>query len=252
MGNESLKLNIVSVPEWDAENELKGVLSGEILEKADEVEAKEMLENTRLDLTPDVDSFELKDYAKTLKRPLEIDVKNNKSYSFYYVEIPLNIIITGKQRMVRLRLEIDLESDGNNPDQVVAYDLFPNNTIKIKEIMNGEFSIDIAKSLKFITAGSPLTDCLGFNLSIPFKWTSKYTTIKTSKRMSNPVEWHVTDESIQEGFTGYLIIRSPINSPVTIKAKLVVEFRKSGLLGKIKNSYIGSDERSYILKGDSK
>ena len=253
-----LELEPTSILEWDAEDEVAGVLAGE-LEKASNEEAREMLKHMQLDLPKDIIWTELHEYAEHRKTPLELVIPpDSKHYAFYQIELPLNILVTGKQRVVRLNLNLDLGAREKRPEQqILAYDLFPTDQSDLKTIMTGEANLDVSKALKYIltmtgagTVVAPLAECFGFKLALPFKWTSMHARVRTSDRMSNPVIWHVTDESIQNGFTGHIIIRAPKRSIVNITATLACELRKAGLLGRILKAQYVSKSRVFTLKED--
>lgn len=258
MEMRSLELQITSIPEWDAEDEMVGVLADETPVKANEAESKEMLNSIRLQLprVEDILQVKLLRYAEQRKTPLKLAIPpDSKNYDFYLMELPLNIMMIN-QRLARLRLRLDLEALGQRSEQVVAYDLFPNDTSDTRTIMSGEVQLDVSKALKYIltasgagAAATPLAECFGLKLDLPFKWTSTYATVQTSDRMSNPVEWYVTDDSIQNGFTGHVIIRAPKHSTVNVAARLTCEVRRGGVFGRIRKAQYKSDSYTYSLKG---
>ena len=256
MQTTPIELEPTSIPEWDAEDEIAGVLEGGILERASAMEAREMLEHMQVDLPRDILWTELHEYAEHRKIPLELTIPpNSKHYAFYQIELPLNILVTEKQRMVRLSLKLDLGTRGKGHEQIVAYDLFPTDQFYLKTIMTGEVNLDVSRALKYIltltgagAAEVPLTECFGFKLTHPFKWKSMHVSVRTSDRMSNPVKWYVTDESIQNGFTGYVIIRAPKRSIVNVTATLTCELRKAGMLGRILKSQYVSKSRTFTLE----
>ncbi|KKG06147.1 hypothetical protein [Methanosarcina mazei] len=250
-----LQLQPTSILEWDAEDEVAGVLAYETLVKASDTESKEMLDAMRLELPRVIDHVKLLKYAKERQTPLDLAISSDRErYDFYLIELPLNILVPN-QRLVRLRLQLELEASGQKTEQVIAYDLFPNDQIDLKEIMTGEVNLDVSKALGFClvatgagAALAPLTEVFGLKLTLPFKWTSQYTRVQTSDRMSNPVEWYVTDNSIQNGFTGHVIIRAPKRSPIQVAATLVGEVRRAGLQGKVLKAQYVSETRIYALK----
>lgn len=250
-----LKLRPTSIPEWDAEDEMAGVLSDETLVKASDTESKEMLNAMRLELPKEIKQVKLLQYAQDRQTPLGQAISpDNKHYDFYLIELPLSILVPN-QRLVRLRLQLELEAKRQKTEQVLAYDLFPNDQTDLKEIMTGEINLDVSKALGFClvatgagAALAPLTEAFGLKLTLPFKWASQYTRVQTSDRMSNPVEWYVTDNAIQNGFTGHAIIRAPKQSLVQATATLFGEVRRAGLLGKVLKAQYVSDTHTYTLK----
>jgi hypothetical protein len=256
MKTTPLALQPTTIPEWDAEDEMAGVLSGAALLKADELESKAMLDAMRLEL-PKVQYLEqvkLRRYAQQRRTPLKLTIEPDSAhYDFYLIELPLNILAP-KQRLCRLRVQLRLDAGMQSPEQPVAYDLFPNDQTDLKTIMTGAVNLDVSKALKYILtavgAGAPAlpADAFGFKLALPFKWTSAYTRVQTSDRMSNPVEWYVTDQAIQNGFTGHVIIRAPKHAQVKVAATLACEVRKTGLLGRILKAQYISDAHIYPLK----
>ncbi len=256
MTMEPLKLIPATIPEWDDVDEMEYVLSSEVVEKADEAECKKMLDAVRLEF-PKVDDLphvKLLQYAQQHETPLsEILPADIEHYDFYLVELPINIL-TPNQRLTRLRVTLTLELQNQQSANTVAYDLFPKDQTDVKEIMNGGVKLDLSQALKFVlNAGgagpaTALADALDIKIEIPLKWTSATTTIKTTDRLSNPVEWDITDNAIQNGFTGYVIIQAPKDAEVSIAAELVGELRKTGLLGKILKVRYRTDARNYLLR----
>lgn len=255
METTPLQLWPTSIPEWDAEDEMAGVLTDENLVKASDTESKEMLDAMQLKLPILIEQIKLIQYAQERKTPLGLAISPDSEHcDFYLIELPLSILVP-KQRLVRLRLQLELKASGQKTEQVVAYDLFPNDQTDLKEIMTGEVNLDVSKALKFflVTTGAgaalaPLTEVFGLKLALPLKWASQYPRVQTSDRMSNPVKWDVTDNSIQNGFTGYVIIQAPEHSLVQVAATLWGEVRRAGLLGKVLKAQYMSDTRTYTLK----
>lgn len=253
-----LELQTTSVPEWDDEEETAGALTDGTLVNADEDEAFGMFEQMQFSLPNNIEWTELVGYAKTRKTPFKLTISPDKDYSYYLIEIPLNIMMI-KQRLVRLRLKLRLAVSGRDHKDIEAYDLFPTDQVDTKTIMSGQANLDISPALKFALTAiggpaaipfTPLIECLGLKLSLPFKWKSSHARVQTSDRMSNPVEWYVADESIQNGFTGYAIIRAPKKSKVYVTATLVGEVRKSGFLGRILRAQFKTAEpNTYTFNG---
>jgi len=256
MTMEPLQLIPVTIPEWDDNDEMENVLSSEVLEKADEAECRKMLDAVRLEF-PNVDDLphvKLLEFAQQYKTPLELDLPPDiERYDFHLVELPLNIL-TPNHRLTRLRIKLDFGVHNQQSAKAVAYDLFPKDQSDVKEIMNGGVKLDLSKALKFMLhavgagSASPLTDALEIKLDIPLKWRSAYTTIQTTDRLSNPVEWNITDNAIANGFTGYVIIQAPKDAEVSISAELNCELRKTGVLGKILKAQYRTDLHTYLLR----
>lgn len=253
-----LDLHFTTIPEWDAEDEMASVLADRTMVKASEAESKEMLEAMRLELprVEDLEQIKLLQYAQQLPTPLQLAITpDSDRYDFYLIELPLNILVPNR-RLTRLRLRLELGASGQKSDQIIAYDLFPNDAYDVKTIMTGEANLDVSKALKYFlsatgagAAVASMTDCFGFKLALPFKWTSKYARVQTSDRMSNPVEWYVTDSSIQNGFTGYVIIRAPRDSQVTVAASLDCEIRRDSPFGGVLKAQYKTDSYTYRLRG---
>ena len=250
-----LELEPTSVPEWDAEDELSSVLIGETLVKADNKQSKENLNKMRLELPKVIDQVKLLQYAKERQTPLALAIPpDSKNYDFYLIEIPLNILVIDR-RLVRLRLTLNILTAGQNSEPAVAYDLFPNDQSDLKTIMTGGATLDVSKALRYILAATgtgeaaaPIAECFGLKLDLPFKWTSEQALVQTSDRLSNPVDWYVTDGSIQNGFTAHAIIRAPKGCQVSVDSMLECEIRRTGLLGKILKAQYKSHPHTYSLK----
>lgn len=254
MEKTTLSFQPTVIPEWEAEDEMSGVLSQNLV-KAGEKECKEMLDAMRFELpnVMDLNHVKLLQYAQDRQTPLELVIPpDSRNFDFYLIELPLNILVP-QQRVTRLRMMLNLEATGRQPGETVAYDLFPNDQTELKTLMTGEVTLDVSKTLKYILSSvgagtaAPLTEAFGFKLNAPFKWTSTFTKVQTSDRMSNPVEWYITDSSIQNGFTGHVIIRAPKDSQVSVAAKIVCELRKKSIVGFFTKHFI-SDTQIYPLR----
>ncbi len=250
MDNHGLQFKPTYIPEWDAEDELLAVLSEEVIEKASPEEAKEMLRKVRIELPPRLEWYELREYIRKRSLPWELNLPpKDRLYNYYFIELPLNILLTEKYRLVRLLLSLEL-----NPAQAVAYDLFPSDKIELKPILSGEVSLDVSKALRFVQVGDHLSQSLGLKISIPFKWYSTEIYINTSDRLSNPVEWYIRDNSIQKGFTAYLIIQAPPNEKTVINARLFFDVRKESWIERLKELVIkkvhgqSASPKTYILE----
>ncbi|AOS84345.1 hypothetical protein BIU88_09515 [Chlorobaculum limnaeum] len=258
MENIRLDLHPTTIPEWDAEDEMANVLADRETVKASEAESKEMLEAMRLELprVEDLKQVKLLKYAQQLPTPLQLSIPpDSERYDFYQIELPLTILVPNLC-LKRLRMRLELEASGQKTTQIVAYDLFPNDEYDVKTIMTGEANLDVSKTLKYFlsaigagAAAASMSDCFGFKLELPFKWTSNYAKVQTSDRMSNPVEWYVTDSSIQNGFTGYVIIRAPRDSDVTVVASISCQLRQKGPLGTFLKAHYMTDSYIYRLRG---
>lgn len=210
------------IPEWEAEDLLSGRLASG-LEMADSAQAKAMLEHVRFELPPVVDSKDMAGYAAARRIPLatEHDLDLDR-FGYYLVELPLTILIPGRLRLVRLRLSIRMDAATDEP--VVAHDLFPRDDWSEIEHDIGRVGLDIGKALTFVRP--PVGPALGLELSFPLRWKTCRVSVSCVDRLSNPVEWNVTDESINHGFTAYLIARAPKGSPVTLHTRLACELRE--------------------------
>lgn len=251
----SLELQPTSVPEWDAEDDFARVLADETLVKADDAQAREMLDEMKLDLPEQIAQTELVAYAAQHQTPLGLIPADSAQYDFHLVKMPLNILITERLRLVRLRLRLGLQVDGAASGQAVAYDLYPKDESDQETILSGGVNLDVSKALKFAltaipatTAAAPLADCLGLKLDLPFKWVSTYAQVQTTDRLSNPIEWYVTDSAIQNGFTASVIIQSPKGSLVSVAAALACELRRAGPLGQILKAQCEMRKRVFPLQ----
>jgi hypothetical protein len=234
------------VEEWANEDIFAGTLSRDI-EDASIQQAKDMLHNITLTLPPDILKTELVDYNNHLQTPLNLEIPPDNKYNYFLIGVPLNIVLTEKTRMVRLALSLDMKQR-EVAQQPVAYDLFPNDKIEIKKILSGEFSLDIAKTLNFVTKGS-FGEIFSLKLEKPFSWTSQSIKVDCSDKMSNPAKWYVKDESIQNGFTGYVVAMAAKKKPLNIEAALAVELRKAGLIsGHLLKATFKSVTKTYHIR----
>jgi len=243
-----LQLEPAAVPEWEAEDLMTARLATE-LEPAGPGQAEQMLGRMRLELPDTLDHRELVSYSAARGTPLEETfVPDLTKFDFHLVEIPLNILIPdggdgGQRRLVRLRVAAGIEA--GEGAVAVAYDLFPRDQSTVVEHHPGDLTIDVAKALTFV---APVVgDALGLKLNIPIRWHTETVQIRTSDRMSNPVEWYVTDAAINQGFTSYLIARVPKGAPVSLRTQVWCELRRPGLIGKVTKATYRSGEVLYPL-----
>lgn len=246
MSDIMLRIRPAAVPEWEAEDMLAGRLGADTVSATGE-QAEEMLKALDLKLPGAIDQTELRGYAAKRPTPLALDLPaDNAQYDFYLAEVPLSLLVPEEQRLVRLRLKLSLQAGTAGDSPPVAYDLFPTDRVDDVPHSAGEVSLDVSKALTFLRA-TPLADALGFKLALPLKWTSHHVRVRTTNRMSNPVEWYVTDQAIQNGFTGYLIVRAPKGTAVTLEAEVAFELRKPGPLGRILKARYVSDSHRYAF-----
>jgi hypothetical protein len=204
-------------------------------------EIQTMLDELRVELPRDIQRAELIGYAAKVECPLGTGLEGER-FRYFLLSVPLNVLVPDMYRLVRLRLRLELEAEG-----AVAYDLFPQDQWSTGETSLGEASVDVSKLLKFVCP--PAADCLGLKLGFPIKWKTTSVRIRTSDRMSNPVEWYLTDDAMQHGFAGYAIVRAPANTPVEVRATLACEVRRAGVLGHFTSARLQSAKHSYTLAG---
>jgi len=241
-----------SIPEWDREDEQSAVLGGEELYKAEDTQAKAMLDQITLRLPTALNWVELLKYARQHPAVGGLQIPpDSRNFSFYAMELPIAIILPNNLRLVRLRLVLDLQVD---PGDAVAYDVFPSPEIDVKKLATGEINLDVSKALKFIltstgaAAAAPIADCLGIKLNMPFEWSTTSVRLQSSGRMSNHVEWYVSDDSIQKGFAPATIVRAPKNARVKINATMAGELRFAGPIGWFKTQFASPQPMHYALQ----
>jgi hypothetical protein len=232
------------IPEWDVADDVLGVLGGSTT-PADDAESKAMLDSLQIALPDKVKWTTLREKAAQRKIPLELP-RDQAHKDFFLAEVPLSIIQTGKYHLVKLGLQLNLETTHRSQD-VVAYDLFPKNTLDVKTIASGEAKIDISKALNFaLPIGKILSDCLQLNLSVPFTWKSSTLTVQVAGLMSQKANWLVMDCGMQEGtFSGSVIIRVPKGARPAMKAELACELRHKGLGRIIRGRFRTPPEKHY-------
>lgn len=241
-----LELETTSVPDWELEDQLNATLSTELF-AADPQESLEYLSQLRLELPDILDHRDLSRGAPD-GTPLEASkVPNPARYDYHLVGVPLSILVpedtAGHLRLVRLRLSVNIESSSEEP--AVAWDLFPTDTWTDTTVNLGQVGVDIGKLLTFVP--TPAAQALSLNLELPLKWTSTHVRVSTSDRMSNPVEWYVTDRSINNGLTTYLIAQVTKGASLALRVSVVGELRRSGLLGKMTRARFRAAEQRYPL-----
>ncbi len=256
MDSIRLRLEPTSVPEWDAEDALAGVLGGEQPAQAGQAQLQEELDKAVIELPRSLNPRPLTRHEPREESPLAATAgPDTVRHDFYLIEIPLTIITPGEQRLERLRLTLHLEAEGQRPEDVVAYDLFPRTQADVKTLMSGEASLDVSEALQLAlklsgpagAAASPALKCLGLKLSLPFKWTSTKITLQSSGPMSNPVQWYVTDQAMQNGFSATAIVRAPKRSSVSAAATLVGELWSKSAWGLLKVPFRHQQAMRYAI-----
>jgi hypothetical protein len=239
-------------PEWDAEDEISGVLSVDSPEPADPQEAERFFTQSTIRLPDALDWTELVTYARKKAFDAVALPEHAEECGFFSVEVPVTTILQDNQRLERLRLDLEFRIDGARTDQAVAFDLFPTSQTDVHEIMSGEAKIDIGEGFRYLLLATPAAalanaaKCLKLDIGIPFKWTSETATVQSSNRMTNPTMWYVRDEAIRHGFSPSVVIRAPKQGKLTVHASLSGDLRQRGLLGKmVKAQFKSFEPRTY-------
>ena len=251
-----IRINVVptSVPDWDKEDEASAVLGGEELIKADDTQTKAMLEEITLELPAALYWAELARYAQQHHTLGGLLISpDSKRFSYYVIETPLTIILPDNQRLVRLRLMLDLHAEHGKPEDALAYDVFPPTEVDINKLATGEVNLDISKALQFVLTSvgaarvAPVADSLGFKLNLTFQWTTTSVKLQSSGKMSSRVQWYVSDDSIQKGFAAAAILRAPKGTTVTVDATMAGELRFRGPRGWFKSQFASPQSHKYVL-----
>ena len=222
-----IKLQPAAMPEWEAEDDIAGVLGDDAPAFADASTAQEMLDKTDISLPRLLDTTDLLKYAHKSSAGIDIPA-DTEAFDFHLCEIPVTLIVNAGQRLVRLRVELTFSVEGAPSAQIVAYDLFPTTQTDCRQIMSGEAGLDVSAMLQFLLTATgaapmaPLAKALQLKVSLPFKWTSTVATVQSSARMNNPVSWYVRDRAILNGFSPAVIVRRRIDAR-RITAELAVE-----------------------------
>jgi hypothetical protein len=211
-GARVIQFEPAEVADWEAEDQLTGRLAA-LVDVADPAQAQAMLKEVRLEVPDVIDHTELTRFSAERGTPLaESLAPDVERFDYHLAEFPLTILVPeGTIQLVRLRVRLAIDAGADA--SAVAYDLFPRD----------DWSV------------------------VPVRWTSTSVRIRTSDRLSNPVEWYVTDRSINQGFTAYLIARSPKGANVRLHATVLCQLRKRGLLGRLVKSSYRSAEQTYDL-----
>ena len=222
---EQVELVPGTIPEWEAEDAVKGVFGGE----DSEASVDELLNKTRIELPRAIVHYDLRKKSEKIG-DLEVP-ETSREMDFYYVRVPVNIVLGPDVKMTRLALEVGLSPGA------CAFEMFPKDATEVKEIVSGQISIDISKALAFVLAATapvaaPLAGCLGIEVQKPFAWQSTTVRIETSDEMSNPALWRVYDKSILSAFVGQMIVQTPEGEPVRLTTRLACSLKKKGLFGK--------------------
>jgi hypothetical protein len=228
----ALELTSTEVSEWEAEDEILGVL-GEGMEQASGEQAGSMLDEIVLSLPDQLYIRNLmSDDSKTAMVTDKV-APDFATYDYTLVGVPLGILVPPPRRLHRLRLRVAFDvADGS---AVAAFDVFPPDQWVSHDVISGEVSLDVSKALQFVCPG-PLSqiasEALGLKLKVPFGWTAHSARVQTTGPMTNPLHWYITDEEIAGSFCGYLVMqRSRPSKPFTIRAEVLGEIRRRGLAG---------------------
>jgi hypothetical protein len=249
-----LKLEPARVPEWEAEDLLVADLA-EDAALASTDEARAMFDKITLTLPKTVVHRELVGFAASRKTPLGGAIRaDGDRFAFHLVELPLNILLPPDRKLVRLRLSLHARQfpdglTGSSVDEaepVVAYDLFPPDTWGDHVHDLGEANVDVSQALQFVFPAVP-SGALGLKLSLPIRWKTRFVLVRTSDRLSNPLEWYVKDEEITHGFTCYSIWRAPKHVGLSIDASLWGEVRGTRLFAKRLRAPFYGGEVSYLI-----
>lgn len=237
----NLVLHPADIPDWEAEDIVSNFL-GTPAVMANAEDAKAMLDAITLNLPETIVSNLLPNPAP-LATQIGVSLSGGvATHDFYIFQITPSILIPDGNRLHRLRLSLQLSSDIGMPE---TWDLFPPDQWDIKQVNLGEAKLDVSKALKLVCPAIP--DCLGLTLDVPIRWNTQTVNIRCSDRTSNPVEWYVTDNSVQHGFTGTVIVRVPKGGNVRVAASMAGELRKSNLLGRILKARFVTDRQQYKL-----
>lgn len=231
MTGPDLAVRPALIPEWEAERLLKGTLR-EPLERLDEAAAQRLLDEVTFQLPSVLAWRELVPGAGTT--PLGPLTPDPERYAYYLAELPLSILVPeGKGRLRRLRLRVELSPrtkpgtvQGDPPlEPPVATDLFPTRELVEHSTDVGTLSIDLAKGLSFVfgPAAEPLAGALDIRITVPLKWMTREVTVQGTGRNNSEVNWEVRDARLEEGFTSYLILRTPRGTAIGVRATLVGE-----------------------------
>lgn len=236
-----MKLHSAEIPEWEAEDIVSGFL-GTPAVLAGQAQAEEMLNAITLKL-PDLPFSQRLPSVAAAPNPIgDALAADTKNFDFYVVQVTPSILVPDGNRLNRLRVRLELASDKGVP---AAWDLFPPDKWDVKRISLAEAKIDVSKALLLVCPAA--ADCLGLKLDIPIGWNTQTVSIRTSDRMSNPVEWYVTDDSVQHGFSATVIVRVPKQGKITVAASMAGEIRKANLLGRILKARFITDTKEYAV-----
>jgi hypothetical protein len=237
------------VLEWEREDESAAMLGQISTDPVDLTNTREFLNGVRFDLPAGITTRDLVAFSAERGTPLgEALAPDLARYDYTLVEVPLNILLPENRVLSRLRLTLTLEaaSPDNSGESVVAYDLFPADEWHEVTHDHGSVGVDVSKLLNFVCP-VPVGDVLDLRLKFPIRWKTQILDVRTSDRMSNPVEWYVSDAMIANGFCGYVIVRSPKKAKVTARASLAAELRGKGPLGVRWGRFSAKDDRSYPI-----
>ncbi|KUG20375.1 hypothetical protein ASZ90_009885 [hydrocarbon metagenome] len=182
-----------------------------------------MLEEVYFSLPGRINALELVNFAHVQETPFKINLSPDAlKFDYYLVKIPVNILLPETTKIEVLAMKAEIISMGEINREIIAYDIFPKDTPRTREIAKGNLKIGISDVLTFVPhpAIQPLSKCLDCNIEFPIKWESKSYEIETSDTGSNPVYWRVNDEFIAGCFEAYCIIQAPKGIPVSLRVNL--------------------------------
>jgi hypothetical protein len=245
------ELQPAQILEWDREDESAAMLGQVSADSVDLSQTKAFLDGVTFSLPAGITTRDLVAFSAEHGTPLgEALAPDLARYDYTLVEVQLNILLPPNYVLSRLRLALTLEQapSGDRGESVVAYDLFPSD--EWHEVLHdhGNVGVDVTKLLNFVCP-VPVGDVLDLKLKFPIRWKTQVLDVRTSDRMSNPVEWYVSDAMIANGFCSYVIVRSPKGSKITAQASLAAELRGKGPLGMRWGRFSATDDRSYHIAG---
>ena len=227
------------VPEWDAEEMLSGSLAEEVW-PANEIQAREMLNDLRIELPDTLQHTDLVAFAGERATPLDETLRpSTTDNSFYLIGLPVPLVVPEDRRLVRLRLRMGL------PDRSVAWDVFPRTEWVTDEHQIATATLDVGKALTFVFPA--VGQALGLKLEAPIHFTTTHARVQSTGPNSNPVDWLLDGDQVRAGFTAWLILCGPRHEKLDVSVRLACELRRSGVLGHLLRATFVSDEEHYVL-----
>jgi hypothetical protein len=172
---------------------------------------QQVFKNNRIEVAPAAHRVDLVKLAEEGGQKLPPQLSSTlDEYDYYNIEMGLNIILSQGYNLTELRFKTEIYGDDNLSDNVIAYDIFPDDQVKRVTIVEGEISLGVTELFNLVPApvGTILANLLKVKLNPwKFSWGYDKIEIQSSEGLTYSPEWLLRYENIYRGFNPTLIIK---------------------------------------------